>query len=146
MERLAEAGYYCVNVGKMHTWPFNTPLGFHERYVVENKDRYLEGRYFFDEWDKALAARGLVKQQRELYRQRADYAERLGAFEWELPPEDSLRHVRRRHGRLVARDASPQPDGPLFLEVGFPGPHPPYDPVPGYAEPLSGRATCRSTR
>ena len=24
---------------------------------------------------------------------------------------------------------------PLFLQVGFPGPHPPYDPVPRYAEP-----------
>ena len=33
--------------------PFETPLGFDERYVVENKDRYLEGRYYFDEWDKA---------------------------------------------------------------------------------------------
>jgi len=34
---------------------------------------------FFDEWDKALAAQGLVKQQRVLYRQRPDYGERLGA-------------------------------------------------------------------
>ena len=24
---------------------------------------------------------------------------------------------------------------PLFLQIGFPGPHPPYDPVPRYAEP-----------
>ena len=66
VERLNDAGYYCVNVGKMHTFPFETPMGFHERYVVENKDRYLEGRYYFDEWDKGLRARGLVKQQREL--------------------------------------------------------------------------------
>ncbi len=85
VEQLAAAGYRCVNVGKMHTTPFTAPMGFHERYVVENKDRYLEGRYFFDEWDKALAAHGLVKQQRELYRRRPDYRERLGAFEWELP-------------------------------------------------------------
>ena len=42
----------------MHTFPFETPLGFDERYVVENKDRYLEGRYYFDERDKALQARG----------------------------------------------------------------------------------------
>ena len=41
--------------------------GFHERFVVENKDRYLEGRWFFDEWDKALAAHGLKKQQRVEY-------------------------------------------------------------------------------
>ena len=36
VEDLASAGYHCVNIGKMHTFPFETPLGFHERYVVEN--------------------------------------------------------------------------------------------------------------
>jgi arylsulfatase A-like enzyme len=130
---LAASGYYCVNVGKMHTVPFETPLGFHERYVVENKDRYLEGRYYFDEWDKALRARGLVKQQRELYRKLPDYAERLGAFEWELP-EDT--HPDFFVGDLATWwvETKPQPDGPLFLEVGFPGPHPPYDPIPRYAD------------
>jgi arylsulfatase A-like enzyme len=40
VELLAENGYHCVNIGKMHTCPFETPLGFHERYVVENKDRF----------------------------------------------------------------------------------------------------------
>src|SRR5690606_11372854 len=87
VEQLAESGYHCVNIGKMHTFPYETPLGFHERYVVENKDRYLEGRYYFDEWDKALRARGHIKQQRESYRQRSGYRERMGAFEWELPED-----------------------------------------------------------
>jgi arylsulfatase A-like enzyme len=134
VEQLAEAGYYCVNVGKMHTFPYETPLGFHERYVVENKDRYLEGRYYFDEWDKGLHARGLVKQQRELYRKRPDYGERLGAFEWELPEET---HSDFFVGDMATWwiETKPQPDGPLFLQIGFPGPHPPYDPVPRYAEP-----------
>jgi arylsulfatase len=67
VERLREAGYRCINVGKMHTIPYASDAGFHERYVVENKDRYLEGRWYFDEWDKALAAHGLVKQQREAF-------------------------------------------------------------------------------
>ena len=31
-----------------------------------------------------------------------------------------------------------------FLQIGFPGPHPPYDPVPRYAEPLIANANCRS--
>ena len=35
----------------------------------------------------ALAARGLVKQQRELYREREDYQNSLGAFTWDLPEE-----------------------------------------------------------
>ena len=134
VENLNAAGYHCVNVGKMHTSPFETPLGFHERYVVENKDRYLEGRYYFDEWDKALRARGLVKQQRVLYRQRDDYNDSLGAFDWELPED--------LHSDMFVGDFAtwwlrnkPKPDGPLFLQVGFPGPHPPYDPSPRFSQP-----------
>lgn len=132
IERLNEAGYHCTNIGKMHSWPFETELGFHERYVVENKDRYLEGRYYFDEWDKALRFRGLVKQQREFYRQREDYREALGAFDWELP-EDA--HPDNFVGDMARWwiDTYPQTQ-PLFLQIGFPGPHPPYDPVPRYAE------------
>ena len=80
---LADSGYYCVNIGKMHTEPLEGKFGFHERYIVENKDRFLEDRYFSDEWDKALQARGVLKQQREWYRQRDHYAACMGAFEWE---------------------------------------------------------------
>jgi arylsulfatase len=138
VELLAAGGYYCVNVGKMHTFPYETPLGFHERYVVENKDRYLEGRYYLDEWDKGLRARGLVKQQRELYRRRPDYLERLGAFEWELP-EDT--HSDMFVGDMATwwLNTKPRLEQPLFLQIGFPGPHPPYDPIPRYAEPYMRR-------
>ena len=133
VEDLAASGYHCVNIGKMHTYPFETPLGFHERFVVENKDRYLEGRYFFDRWDMGLQARGLVKQQRELYRQLPDYSDRLGAFEWELPEET---HSDFFVGNMATWwiEHKPQTE-PLFLQIGFPGPHPPYDPIPRYAEP-----------
>jgi len=134
VEDLKTHGYYCVNVGKMHTSPFDAPAGFHERYIVENKDRFLEGRWYLDEWDKALAARGLVKQQRELYRQRDDYRESLGAFDWELQ-EDM--HADAFVGNLATwwLRTKPKPDEPLFLQIGFPGPHPPYDPPRRYAEP-----------
>jgi arylsulfatase A-like enzyme len=100
--------------------------------VVENKDRYLEGRYYFDEWDKALRFRGLVKQQREHYRQLPDYRDRLGAFEWRLP-EDA--HPDVFVGDLATWwiDNFPKTE-PLFLQIGFPGPHPPYDPIPRYAD------------
>lgn len=133
VEDLAASGYHCVNVGKMHTWPHGAPSGFHERYVVENKDRYYEARYYFDEWDKFLRARGLVKQQRELYRQWDNYRESLGAFEWKLP-EDT--HPDMFVGDMACWWINSYPvTRPLFLQVGFPGPHPPYDPVPRYAEP-----------
>jgi len=133
IELLNDAGYHCTNIGKMHTWPFETDAGFDERYVVENKDRYLEGRYYFDEWDKALRFRGLVKQQRELYRKLPDYRQRLGAFEWELP-EDA--HPDNFVGDMALWWINNFPKTePMFLEIGFPGPHPPYDPVARYAEP-----------
>ena len=132
VERMADAGYHCVNIGKMHSFPYETPLGFHERYVVENKDRYLEGRYYFDEWDKALRARGEVKQQRELYRQWPGYRESLGAFDWKLPAD---LHPDFFVGDMARwwLESYPQTQ-PLFLQVGFPGPHPPYDPLPEYAQ------------
>jgi arylsulfatase A-like enzyme len=116
----------------MHTYPYHTGLGFHERYVVENKDRYLEERWYFDEWDKALRARGLVKQQREQYRKRADYRTALGAFDWEL---DEDLHSDMFVGEMAKWWINTYPTTqPLFLEIGFPGPHPPYDPIPRYAE------------
>lgn len=137
VEHLAAAGYRCVNVGKMHTIPYNAPAGFHERYVVENKDRYMEGRWYFDEWDKALAAHGLKKQQRVQYRKRPDYRERLGAFYWELPEH---LHSDIFVGNMAKWwiESYPQTE-PLFLQIGFPGPHPPYDPTERYAARYLGR-------
>ena len=131
VEDLAAAGYHCVNIGKMHTTPFETPLGFHERYVVENKDRFLQGKDYKDQWDRALEKRGIVKQQRLLYRQRDDYAERMGAFSWDLPPET---HSDNFVGGLAQSWLRKRRvDKPLFLQIGFPGPHPPYDPTPAAA-------------
>lgn len=144
VENLSEAGYHTVNVGKMHSAPYDAPMGFDERYPVENKDRYLGAvpagepplpgeKFYLDEWDRALQARGLSKQQREFYRQWDDYEERLGAFEWELPADA---HPDVFVGEFAARwlDHMPKLDRPLFMEVGFPGPHPPFDPTPEYAE------------
>lgn len=134
---LAAVGYHCVNIGKMHTIPYDARAGFHERFVVENKDRYLEGRWFLDEWDKALASHGLKKQQREEYRKRTDYKDRLGAFTWDLPP-------RLQSDNFVGDTAcwwldTKPVEKPLFMTIGFPGPHPPYDPTPEVAEKYMSR-------
>ncbi len=137
VEQLRDSGYHCVNIGKMHTIPYNADAGFNERYVVENKDRYMEGRWYFDEWDKALAAHGLKKQQRELYRKRPDYKSSLGAFLWELPEHlQSDMFV----GNMALWWLNSYPvTQPLFFQIGFPGPHPPYDPTERYVEPYMKR-------
>lgn len=128
VELLADAGYHCVNVGKMHTHPWETPLGFHERHVVENKDRdHPSVPFFHDQWDKALWIRGETKPTRTTYRDRPDYRERLGAFEWELDEDLHSDVFVGSHARWWL-DSHPG-DEPFFLQIGFPGPHPPYDPV-----------------
>ena len=64
IELLLKKGYHTANIGKMHTWPFTTSCGFHERQVVENKDRFLEGAEFKDDWEKHLEEIGVEKQKR----------------------------------------------------------------------------------
>ncbi len=135
---LAEVGYHCASIGKMHINPYDQLGGFHQRFPVENKDRPLfldeHDRAFYDEWDKALKARQLTKPSR--YQRIAEdpegYREAVGCFPWEL---DEDMHSDMFIGNtalwwLEDRKA----DSPLFLQIGFPGPHPPYDPCPRYLD------------
>lgn len=135
---LADAGYHCVNIGKMHINPYDAAGGFHQRFMVENKDRPLfldeHPRAIYDEWDKALHARKLIKPSRYT-RAEADpqgFLQALGCFPWEL--DDDM------HPDFFVGDTAlwwleeRQSDAPLFLEIGFPGPHPPYDPVQSYLD------------
>ncbi len=134
---LNDAGYHCVNVGKMHTGPMGAPWGFHERYIVENKDRSAMPVKYLDELDKAILAHRLEKPTGTSYaRDFPDYEEREGAYEWPLPDhlhpdifvgETAVRWLDLSYGQYSI-------DKPLFLEIGFPGPHPPYDPTAEFAE------------
>ena len=134
---LADAGYHCVNVGKMHTIPYDAKAGFHERFVVENKDRFFEGRWFADELDKAFAAQKLSKPSRAGYRNLPDYADRMGAFTWDMPK--SLHpDVFVAETAMWWLDTRPKPEA-LFMQIGLPGPHPPYDPLPEYLDHYLGR-------
>jgi arylsulfatase A-like enzyme len=137
VEQLAASGYHCVNVGKMHTIPYDAPAGFHERFVVENKDRFFEGRWYADEWDKALVHQGVVKPSRAQYRALPDYAERLGAVDWPLA-DNQHSDVFVAETAMWWLETRPQPEA-LFLQVGFPGPHPPYDPPARYTEAYLGK-------
>ncbi|MCF6329404.1 MAG: sulfatase-like hydrolase/transferase, partial [Henriciella sp.] len=76
--------------------------------------------------------RGIDKPSRVSYRSRADYRDRLGAFVWDLP-EDLHPDV------FVGQTACwwlerYNGDEPFFLQIGFPGPHPPYDPTQHYLD------------
>ncbi|MDI4232592.1 sulfatase-like hydrolase/transferase [Bradyrhizobium sp. Arg237L] len=135
---LAEAGYHCVNIGKMHTNPYDAPGGFHQRIVVENKDRpmFLDEpeRAYYDHWDIALRAQGMTRPTRYArYKRDPDYfKEALGAYPWEY---DESMHPDTFVGRTACWWLEErQADAPLFLEIGFPGPHPPFDPPRRYID------------
>ena len=140
VENLAAGGYRCVNVGKMHTWPMDAPCGFHQRLVVENKERIRKftGSEFIDEWDKALATHGYNRPLRMDYRKLSDYRDRLGAFEWSLPEALHSDNFTADLTTWWIRKYAPT-DEPIFLQIGFPGPHPPYDPVAWAVEQYADR-------
>jgi len=135
---LAEAGYHTVNVGKMHTMPIEGPFGFHERHVVENKDRdHPNLPFYLDNWDKAFFVRDLEKPSRVTQRRRSDYDDLLGAWTWE---HDDILHPDVFVGQMsrwwLDRYTG---DEPFFLQVGLPGPHPPYDPTQEYLDMYADR-------
>lgn len=136
VQQLADTGYHCVNIGKMHINPYDRLGGFHQRYPVENKDRPLfldeHRRAWHDEWDKALRARKLIKPSRyNRFKNDPDgFSKALGCFPWEL---DEDLHPDMFIGDMAQwwleeREAK----APIFLQIGFPGPHPPYDPIQRY--------------
>jgi arylsulfatase A-like enzyme len=131
VERLQASGYHTVNIGKMHTVPHDVPCGFDQRFVVENKDRplHLAAKHgaFYDEWDKFLANNGQRKPSRHTYKaEHPKYETALGAYEW---PLEEKYHSDVFIGSMACWFLEQrQSESPLFLQVGFPGPHPPYDP------------------
>ena len=130
---LADAGYHCVNIGKMHINPYDAKGGFHQRFFVENKDRplFLEDheRALYDEWDKALKAKGLEKPSRytRVRDDRDAFMKNLGCFTWEI--DDDMHPDNFVGDTALWWLEDRKADSPFFLQIGFPGPHPPYDPT-----------------
>lgn len=135
---LADAGYHCVNIGKMHINPYDAKGGFHQRFFVENKDRPLfldeHPRALYDEWDKALHARKLQKPSRytRFSTDAQGYRDALGAFPWHLDEDMHSDMFVGDHAVWWLKER--KSTAPLFLQIGFPGPHPPYDPLPRYLD------------
>ena len=135
---LAEAGYRTVNVGKMHTMPVEGAFGFHERHVTENKDRdHPSLPFYLDNWDKAFFLSGLEKPSRVTQRRKEGYDDKLGAWVWE---HDEKLHPDVFTGQMAKWWLDRYTgDSPYFLQVGLPGPHPPYDPTQKYLDMYDGR-------
>lgn len=136
VQDLAEAGYWCVNIGKMHFMPYYEAPGFHERVVVENpaSPPIIGGTFPDDDWGHYLNAHGAV---RPMFRNRTDpdWTSKMQAVPWHLDEHlhsdvfignSAVGWIRNRHYDIRNK--------PLFLQIGFTGPHEPYDPLPRHLE------------
>ena len=137
VQDLNDAGYHCVNMGKMHFSPRDVCGGFHERVIVENPtSKHLDLGGADDDWGRFLR---IHDQQRPNDRNKTDSAW-LGKYQgvpWHLEErfhsdvfigDSALSWIRDYRGR-----------GPFFLQVGFTGPHEPWDPLPRHLDLYQGR-------
>jgi len=132
VQDLADHGYWCVNIGKMHFSPRDVPGGFHERVIVENPTNmtHLRGGAD-DDWGRFLQYHG---QERPNERNQTDPGW-LGKYQgvpWHL--EERFHSDVFIGDSAVAWIRNYQGDRPLFLQVGFTGPHEPWDPLPRHLD------------
>lgn len=125
VQDLADAGYHCASIGKMHFQPRDVMGGYHDRVVVENPTSVDNwGGHGDDAWGRFLAHHG---HSRPNHRHRSDPGWR-GRF------QDVPWHLEERlHSDAFAADAAcawireHRGTEPVFLQIGFPGPHEPWD-------------------
>lgn len=138
VEDLAANGYHCVNIGKMHLLPRDERGGFHERVIVENPtSTSTDGGQGDDAWGWHLARHGM---KRPNFRNRTDpdWERKYQGVPWEW--EEKL-HSDVFTGDSAVAWIEQQGDDqrPTFLEIGFPGPHEPWDPLPRHLALYDGR-------
>jgi arylsulfatase len=113
-----EHGYHVANVGKMHQG--KAPGAFHERFIVENKSSRLS----YDEWNRYLWLEGMDIPER--HKTIPDWRKELNSDVWSI--------AEKYHSDVFVGNAAVNfidrwdNRAPLFLQIGFPGPHEPYDP------------------
>jgi len=132
VQDLAEAGYWCVNIGKMHFMPLDAPGGFHERVMVENPTNLLSASGRADDaWGRFLSFHGLERPNGR-NRTDPDWKEKHQCVPWHYEErfhsdvfigDSALSWIRAHRGKK-----------PLFLQIGFTGPHEPWDPLSRHLE------------
>jgi len=122
-EYLNEAGYTTAAIGKMHFYPWEISMGFDHRVVCEDK-RWLNIQ---DDYYHHLEKHGLKKFHGN---EHEGYQENRGAIVSRLPWEHSWDYFVGDEAAKYIRNHDGEK--PFAVMVGFPGPHCPYDPSPGF--------------
>ncbi len=137
VEDLADAGYWCASIGKMHFSPRDVPGGFHERVIVENPTNLTAAQGGADDdWGRYLSLHGI---ERPNARNQSDpeWLDRHQGVPWHL--DEHLHSDVFIGNSAVAWIRSHRGERPLFLQVGFTGPHEPWDPLPRHLKLYEGR-------
>ena len=137
VQDLAENGYRCVSMGKMHFSPRDVRGGFHERVIVENPTSMTHARGGVDDdWGRYLSLHGV---ERPLGRNQTDpeWIQKHQGIPWHH--EEHLHSDVFIGNSAVSWIESYRGTGPVFLQVGFTGPHEPWDPLPRHLALYAGR-------
>ncbi|MDF1514171.1 MAG: sulfatase-like hydrolase/transferase, partial [Anaerolineae bacterium] len=140
VQDLNEAGYHCVNIGKMHIAPRDDPMGFHERVIVENPTNWaLRGSGVDDDWGRWLYMHGHARPNDRQITD-PDWRFKFQAVPWHLDEElHSDVFIGNSALAWIERYPLENRNKPVFLQIGFTGPHEPYDPLPRILEFYDGR-------
>ena len=137
IQDLADHGYWCVNIGKMHFSPRDVPGGFHERVIVENPTNMTHAQGGADDdWGRYLTFHGQTRPNGRNATD-ADWLRKHQGVPWHLEE--------RFHSDVFIGDSAVswidayRGDNPLFLMVGLTGPHEPWDPLPRHLDLYAGR-------
>lgn len=136
VQDLADGGYFCANIGKMHFTPRDVPGGFHERVIVENPTNTThDNGNADDDWGRFLSLNGQVRPN---HRQNTDpdWISKYQGVPWHLEEryhsdvfigDSAVSWIRDHHGTK-----------PVFLQVGLTGPHEPWDPLQRHLDRYDG--------
>ena len=132
VQDLQDNGYWCVNIGKMHFSPRDVDGGFHERVVVENPTNKTHANGGGDDdWGKYLSFHGL-KRPNDRQHTDPDWMRKFQGVPWHY--EEQFHSDVFIGNSAVSWIQSHQGDKPIFLQVGFTGPHEPWDPLPRHLD------------
>jgi arylsulfatase len=118
-EILNKAGYRTAAIGKMHFYPWDSPEGFQDRIISEDKRH----THIQDDYQNYLKSKGMHKYHGMDHK---DYLVQKGAVVSRIPLEDQVDTwvADQTISYLAALDQ----DQSFAVIAGFPGPHCPYDP------------------
>ena len=137
VEDLNEGGYHCVNMGKMHFTPRDVAGGFHERVIVENPtSKHMDQGGADDDWGRFMRIHG-VQRPNDRNQTDPEWLQKYQGVPWHLEEKFHSDVFIGDSAKAWIRDY--KGEKPFFLQVGFTGPHEPWDPLPRHLDMYDGR-------